>query len=60
MIAKVLIEACTDLTMFVGRAINEAHQNPSLPFDLSIRMNLVEQIRETAEKMGKNVKVKYF
>ena len=60
MIAKILIEDCTDLTILVGRAINEAHQNPSLPFDLSIRMNLIEQMKETAEKMGKTVTVKYY
>ena len=60
MIAKIIIESCTDLTILVGRAINEAHQNPGLPFDLSIRMNLIEQIRDTVTKMGKNVTVKYY
>lgn len=59
-IAKILIEECTHLNMFVGKAINEAHQNPGLPFDLSIRMNLVEQIRDAAMKMGKEVTVNYY
>lgn len=59
-IAKVIIEDCTQLNLFVGRAINAAHQNPGLPFDLSIRMNLVEQIKETVLKMGKEVTVKYY
>lgn len=59
-IAKMIIEDCTELNMFVGKAINAAHQNPGLPFDLSIRMNLVEQIKETAQKMGKEVNVKYY
>ncbi len=60
MIAKIIIEECTDLTLFVGKAINQAHQNPELPFDLSIRMNLTEQIKETVHAMGKNVRVTYY
>lgn len=59
-IAKMLIEDCTELHMFVGRAINEAHQNPNLPFDLSIRMNLVAQIAEVVRRMDKIVKITYF
>ena len=59
-IAKVLIEECNILHLFVGRAINEAHQNPSLPFDLSIRMHLVEQIIDVVTRMGKTVTVIYY
>lgn len=59
-IAKLIIEDCTVLNMFVGKAMNEAHQNTGLPFDLSIRMNLVEQFKETVVKMGKKVTVKYY
>lgn len=59
-LAKLLIEDCTHLHLFVGRAINEAHQNPGLPFDLSIRMHLVDQIKETVEKMGKEVELTYY
>lgn len=60
LVAKSIIEDCTDLNLFVGKAINKAHQNPDLPFDLSIRMNLVAQIQEVATKIGKNVVVKYY
>lgn len=59
-VAKFIIEDCTVLNLFVGKAINEAHQNPGLPFDISIRMHLVEQIRDTALKMGKEVFVTYY
>lgn len=59
-IAKMIIEDCTELHLFVGRTMNEAHQNPSLPFDLSIRMNLVSQIIETVKKMGKQAYVQYY
>jgi len=59
-VAKLIVEDCSVLHMFVGCAINEAHQNPDLPFDLNIRMNLVKQIKETVQKMGKVVTVTYY
>ena len=59
-LAKLLIEECTDLNLFVGRALNPAHQNSNLPFDLSVRMNLVEQLKDCAERMGQHVTVKYY
>lgn len=59
-VAKLIVEDCSVLHMFVGCAINEAHQNPDLPFDLNIRMNLVKQIKETVQKMGKKVTVTYY
>ena len=40
--------------------MNAAHQNVGLPFDLSIRMRLVEKIKDECEKMGKTVTVKYY
>ena len=59
-IAKVIIEECTDLSFFVGKTINTAHQHPGLPFDLSIRMNIVAQMVELAKKMGKHVTIQYY
>ena len=59
-LARLIIEGCTDLNLFVGKAMNTAHQNSNLPFDLSVRMNLVDQLKECAEHMGKKVRVKYY
>ena len=59
-VARMIIEECNILRMYVGKAINEAHQNPSLPFDLSIRMHLVDQVKEVVQKMGKTVLIQYF
>ncbi len=59
-IAKMIIEECTELHLFVGRTMNEAHQNPGLPFDLSIRMNLITQLIDIIKKMGKRVYVQYY
>lgn len=60
MVAKMLIEDCTELHLYVGKAINSAYQNPGLPFDLGIRQNLVEQLKHTVEEMGKPVTVTYY
>lgn len=60
MVAKMIIEDCTEIHLFVGKAINSAYQNPGLPFDLGIRQNLVEQLRSTLEEMGKPVTVTYY
>lgn len=59
-LARLLIEECTDLNLFVGKAMNTAHENPDLPFDLSIRMNLVGQLKECVENLGKTVQIKYY
>ena len=60
MVAKMLIEDCTELHLYVGKAINSAYQNPGLPFDLGIRQNLVEQLKTVVEGMGKQVTVTYY
>jgi len=60
MLAKILLEDCTHLNMFVGQAMNAAHQNEGLPFDLSIRMRLIDSIKLECEKMGKSVTIKYY
>ena len=59
-LAKILIEECTNLNMYVGTASNAAYQNPDIDFDISVRKNLVEQMKEVMEKMGKTVTLQYY
>ena len=59
-IAQYLFEYATDICFFVGRAINPAHQNPDLPITFGIKIQLVKQLSEALEKMGKRVSVSYF
>ena len=59
-LAKLLIEECTELNLFVGTAVNDAHKETELNFDLSMRQNLVEQLVRTAEEMEKRVTVRYY
>jgi hypothetical protein len=60
MICRLLFEEATDINFYVGRAINPAHQNPELPIAFNIKMNLVEELSECLQKMGKRIKVSYF
>lgn len=60
LISRLLFEEATDINFYVGRAVNPAHQNPDLPINFSIKMNLVEELSECLKKMGKRIKVSYF
>ncbi len=60
LISRLLFEEATDINFFVGRAINPAHQNPDLPINFNIKMNLVKDLSSCLTKMGKRVKVIYF
>ena len=59
-IARLLFEEATDISFFVGKAINPAHQNPDLPIGFSIKMRLVEELIGALKKMGKRIKLLYF
>ena len=59
-IARLLFEEATDINFYVGRAINPAHQDPKLPINFSIKMNLVKELSACLEQMGKRIKVSYF
>ncbi|MEE0969971.1 MAG: SpoIIE family protein phosphatase [Clostridia bacterium] len=60
LISKLLFEEATDINFYVGRAVNPAHQNPDLPINFNIKMNLVEELSKCLRAMGKRIKVSYF
>jgi hypothetical protein len=60
LIAKTLFEEASDINLFVGRAVNPAHQNANLPIGFSVKMSLIEKLAECLKKIGKKVKVSYF
>ena len=60
LISRLLFEEATDINFYVGRAINPAHQNPDLPINFNIKMNLVDELSKCLKKMGKRIKVSYF
>ena len=60
LISRLLFEEATDINFYVGKAINPAHQNPDLPINFNIKMNLVQELSEALKKMGKRIKVSQF
>ena len=60
LISRLLFEEATDINFYIGKAINPAHQNPELPINFNIKMNLVEELSTCLKRMGKRIKVSYF
>lgn len=60
LICRLLFEEATDINFYVGRAVNPAHQNPDLPINFNIKMNLVQGLSQCLRQMGKRIKVSYF
>lgn len=58
--AHMLFEEATDISFYVGRAINPAHQNPALPINFNVKMRLIDEISKKLKEMGKNINVSYF
>lgn len=59
-LSRILIEHCTHLYLFIGKAINPAHQNPHLPVDLSIKLRLLEELAALLRAAGKQVYIRYY
>lgn len=59
-LAKILVDECSHIRLLIGKAINPAHQNPYFPQELSIKLNVLENLGEILKKLGKVVSVEYF
>ncbi len=59
-ICQLLFEEATDINFYVGRAMNPAHQNPDLPINFNIKMNIVKELSDCLTRMGKRIRVSYF
>lgn len=60
LISRLLFEKATDIHIFVGTAINPAHQNPDLAVSFNLKLDIVNTLKSALEKMGKNVSLSVF
>ena len=59
-IAQALFDEASDISFFVGCAINPAHQNPNLPIAFGAKFQLIDQLGKCLEKMGKRVRIRFY
>ena len=60
LLGKTLFEEASDISFFVGCAVNPAHQDPRYHIDITMKMQIVEELTKALKEMGKLVKVAYF
>ena len=54
-LALLLLEEATDITIYLGRAVNEAHAGTEIDFPAKLR--LVSELEDVLTALGKNVRV---
>lgn len=59
MLAKLLIEECSILNIWMGQAVNPAHQEADFTLDFEFKVNQIRELAALMEKMGKTVKMFY-
>lgn len=59
-IANILIDQCTAVHLFVGRAVNTDYSSKNLPFDVTARKNIIHRLEDTLKKMDKRVYLSFY
>ncbi len=58
-IFKMLMDDCTNVDIWVGKAVNEAHQYHDFPSQLSLKVNVVNKLVEVLNDIGKKAQIRY-
>jgi len=56
---KMLIVDGTHIDFWIGKALNNAHQDPSFPEELSIKLNLINELKMALETVGKVSSIRF-
>ena len=60
LIARSLFEQSTDIVLYVGCAVNPAHQGEEFGFGFQTKMQIIDSLASELKKMDKRVKVKHY
>lgn len=58
-LSKMIIEDGSHIHIWVGQAVNPAHQNPLFPSDFNLKMKVVKELVEILKALGKIVEITY-
>ncbi|MDU1412530.1 MAG: SpoIIE family protein phosphatase [Clostridium sp.] len=58
-LASILIKEGTSISLYVGQAVNPAHQNPSFPQEFNMKIKIVTEIERLLISLGKHVEITY-
>lgn len=59
LLAYMLLEDCTHLDIWIGSAVNPAHQTSNFPINYSTKIRIIDEIIEKLMEMGKIITKKY-
>ena len=59
-IANALIDQCTKVNLFVGKAVNENYSNKNLPFEITARKNIIHALEDALRALNKNVVLHFY
>ncbi len=59
-LAKELVENCTTLRVFIGRAKNPAYEGKDVPLDLDVKLRAIDRICTLMQTHGRTVDIYYY
>lgn len=59
-LAKLLVEHCTSLRVFIGQARNPGYEDKDVPLDLNLKMKAIDRVCDILAKQGKPVEKYYY
>ncbi len=58
-LSRILLEECTHLNLWIGKAWNSAYDNQKFYSNIGVKMRLVKELSELMQKLGRIVKINY-
>lgn len=59
-IANALIDQCTKVNLFVGKAVNQDYSTKNLPFEITARKNIIHGLEDALRALNKNVVLHFY